>query len=200
MRNEFEGEVQDLLKRTFPVVERYDDVAFNRLGGRQVKQKPYDFFGCTLHGRFFAVEVKRVKSHLFPLRNFKEHQHEGLARVASYDAWSWVFVNWRHNWRNSEIDDWSGRTGVAIWVHYGLFKLKCDEVLAAGRKSLKPSDFPQEYWLERITGGWEAGVGHAYRNFVLEMRNLPLDHDADLRIFEERLTYGHPVRPTRAQA
>lgn len=187
-RNVFEVEIKDLLKTIFPVAERLDDSAYNREGGRQVRKKPYDYFGCTMHGRFFAAEAKMVHEprFYFPAL-FSDHQHEALALAARHDAWAWVFINWRHAVKG----EW-GKPGVAIWCHYCLFKETIDAALEAGRKSVKPFDFDRKYWLDRVTGGWEPGLNHAYRNFLDDARGLPISHEADLELFKERLNYGNP--------
>lgn len=154
-RNEFEAEIGQLLKGLFVVAERLDDVAFNRLGGRQVKKKPYDFFGATKTGLFWGAEVKRVKSHLFPLRNFVEHQHEALATLSMNFCHAWVFMNWR----TKKVGGSRG-TGIAIWIPYCLFDTTSARVLSAGRKSLRPTDFPSEYTLVRVSKGWFLDITH----------------------------------------
>ncbi len=160
-RNEFETEMGKMLRGLFVVAERLDDVAFNRLGGRQVKKKPYDFFGATKTGSFWGAEVKRVKSHLFPLRNFAEHQHEALAALSENNCHAWVLINWR----TAKVGGKRG-TGIAIWVPYFFFDTVCNRVQRDGRKSVQPADFPNNWFLARVPGGWMPHVEHPFYRYA----------------------------------
>lgn len=160
-RNEFEREVGDLLKGLFPIAERLDDAAFNREGLRQVRQKPWDYYGATYSGRFWAAEVKRVKSTRFPLVNFKPHQHESMIRLIHYGLLAWVFINWRLGG--------SRGTGTAIWIPYLLFDVTSRGVQEKGRKSLKSDDFENFWQLERCSGGWSVPNCHPFNRQHLEI-------------------------------
>ena len=171
-RNEFEGEVGKFLKAKFPIAERLDDVAFNRESGRQVSKKPWDFYGASWRGKFWAAEAKRVKSPRFPVDSFRPHQHESLARLEGLGVYAWVFINWR-------IGE-SRDTGIAIWVPYSLYMETEKEVTDDGRRSIKATDFT-EYWrLSRVTGGWDVPKEHAF--FIVSEKPENGDNGNHLRV------------------
>ncbi|OGC94053.1 MAG: hypothetical protein A2W25_11770 [candidate division Zixibacteria bacterium RBG_16_53_22] len=143
-RNEFEREVGELLRAIYPIAERLDDAAFNRAGQRQVRQKPWDYYGATIDGKFWAAEVKRVKSPRFPLENLKPHQRAGLIVAASVGL-ALVFINWRTD----------RKAGIAIMVPFDTYYQVEQAAMANNRKSLKPKDFDSSWQLERVTGGWK---------------------------------------------
>lgn len=147
--NEFQQEVSKLLRDRFFIATRLDDVAFNRLGGRVVSKKPYDFVGATEDGRFWAAEIKRVKSRRFPTALIAEHQRLALIAASNSECHSWLFINWRTN-----------RAGIAIWIP---FEDYCDVEyinISKGVKSVTSEDFDSKWQLKRVTGGWEIPETH----------------------------------------
>lgn len=151
-RNEFETEVGILLKSLFPIALKLDDVAFNRDGGRQVTQKPWDYYGCTKKGRFWVAEAKRVRLRSFPFANLRDHQSVALEEAQKF-AYSWLFINWR-------IGGFRG-TGQAVWITYREYKAVMEDILATtGRISVRPEAFNEHWHLEKVTGGWKAPPKH----------------------------------------
>jgi len=149
-RNEFESEIGKFLSDLFPIAERVDDVAFNRYGGHQVKQKPYDYYGCTDLGAIWVAEIKRVKSSRFPIDNLKEHQIAGLSGVAGVRGNAWLFINWRTGG--------SRGTGQAAWLTYDYYMGIVGKL--GERKSIKPNDIEAGWMLDRIPGGWSCAPAH----------------------------------------
>lgn len=148
--NEFQQEISKLLKSTFILAYRLDDTSGNRGGTFQVSKKPFDFFGATQKGIFWGAESKRVKSERFPISNISPHQRQALIDLYNNNCLAWLFINWRTN----------NRTGKAIWIP---FEDYCEiEYLAISdnRKSLKIYDFPEKWFLERISGGWKVPKEH----------------------------------------
>ena len=141
-----------MLRVHFPIAERVDDAAGNRGGTFQVRQKPWDYYGCIFGGDMWACEVKRVKSTRFPLENFKEHQHEALFRLHKNLGNAWVAINWRVGGKRG--------TGVAVLLPYSIFKDACDAALERGCKHLKWTDFAERWQLIRITNGWKFHSEH----------------------------------------
>lgn len=146
-RNVFEREVGEFLKRTFPIAERVDDVAFNRSGSRKVRAKPWDYYGCTAHGQLWVAEAKSVRNPRFPLANFYPHQHEALSKAEESGATAYVFINWRTGGARG--------TGDAVMVNYSAFADAISKALGEKRASLKISDFADSTHLERVNGGWQ---------------------------------------------
>lgn len=147
--NKFQQEVGQFLTKKFKVSYRLADAAYNRYGQRSVSSKPYDFFGSTETGIIWASEAKKVKSIRFPFTNIYPHQHSSLELIESVGGFAWLFINWRLT-----------KGGRAIWIpHFEFVQLKIDSE-KEGRKSIRCDSVPEQWFLNRIRGGWEVPTTH----------------------------------------
>ena len=153
--NIFQNEVDKFLKNNFPVAIRFDDSGKNKFGGFQVTKKPYDFFGATKKGIYFGAEAKKVQSDRFPLNNLYQHQREALQHLESNKCKSFLLINWRRQ-----------RAGSAIWITYKDYIAIENRILESGRKSVKPTDFEEFWFLERVSGGWIVPETHKLRGIL----------------------------------
>ena len=147
--NIFQTETGQLLNRTFPICERFDDAFKNRFGDFRVSKKPYDFFGATKTGKYWGAEAKKVIVGRFPIRNLEEHQRKALSKLEDNNALAFLFINWRVK-----------RAGETIWIPFEAYCEVEYRVLSKGRKSVTPNDFDEDWFLVRGTGLWTIPPNH----------------------------------------
>lgn len=146
-RNEFEIEAGDLLRKYFPIVHRIADAAFNRNLGRQVSQKPFDYFGIANGGVTFAAEAKRIKVNRFAFNKLAEHQYDALDEYVTCGGMSFFLINFR-------VKAPGQRCGSAFCIPFRDYQDIVNSRRSIGRKSMRPEHVPHQYRLERVSGGW----------------------------------------------
>ncbi len=154
--NIFQKEIGKLLDKSFPLSERISDAANNRYGTFQVSRKPYDFYGATKKGILWGTEVKMVKSPRFPIHNIPMHQRDALSKLTDLGCLAFLAINWR-----------CGRTdNNAIFANFSDYADLEYLIISDKRKSTKPLDFPQNWFLHRVTEGWEIPSTHYLYNLL----------------------------------
>lgn len=148
--NIFQKEMGKLLEHAFPISERISDAANNRYGSFQVSKKPYDFYGATKEGVLWGTEVKMIKSPRFPVHNIPMHQRDALSKLADLGCMPLLAINWRCGRASND----------AILANFSDYADIEYLIISDKRKSLKPQDFPQNWFLHRIVGGWEIPDTH----------------------------------------
>lgn len=148
--NVFQREVGSLLGSVFVISERVDDAATNRYGTFQVSKKPYDFYGATKHGQLWGAEAKMVKEIRFPIRYLTQEQRESLRKLEDNNCLAFLAINWRYK-----------QAGETILIPFGEYcNIEYCNVVSNGRKSIKPDDFDEDWFLVRETGGWSIPRNH----------------------------------------
>lgn len=143
MRNEFQDEAGQFLRSRFKVCFRFDD--------SYARPRPFDFFGQTKKGKFWVAEVKRVKTHRFPVGNISTNQREFAEFFTEEGGYYWLMINWR------ELG-----TGRACWIPWELYRDIEEYRMSRGKRSINPRNFDVEWFLKRITGGWEIDDAHPF--------------------------------------
>lgn len=153
--NVFQKEVGSLLASSFIISERVDDAATNRYGTFQVSKKPYDFYGATKTGKLWGAEAKMVKEPRFPVRYLTQEQRLSLSKLEDNNCLAFVIINWRYP-----------RTGEAILIPFGEYCLVEYNNISNARKSVKPVDFDEDWFLVRQVGGWIIPKNHKLHHLL----------------------------------